>query len=346
VRNYSFVDYATQAYLALVAVLILFFHGSTVPRWQLLFLCHLIALALVHWLITSQARQPCPAAQHNPGFVEPYRKTISFLRHFYPVLLYTGLFAETGWLNQMFIHGFLDPVVIAWDQALFGCQPSLLLMEKFPFLPLSELLYVAYFSYYIMIGGVGLALYFKNGRQFFHYVSVVSFVFYVCYTIFIFLPVIGPPVFFREVLGYSLPENLQRLAPPEGYPAAVKAGVFYQIMKWIYRVFEAPGAAIPSSHVAIAICTLSFSFRYLRSIRWLHLVFVVLLCLATIYCRYHYVCDVLAGLATAAIFIPLGDWLFNRLDPAARLDLAASRALPALSTAQNQSPKQSHPSQS
>ena len=67
-------------------------------------------------------------------------------------------------------------------------------------------------------------------------------------------------------------------------------------MLWVYRVFEAPGAALPSSHVAVALCTVFFSFRYLRRIRYVHLAVAVLLCLATVYCRYHYVVDVLAGL--------------------------------------------------
>jgi hypothetical protein len=31
VKNYTFVDYATQAYLALVGLLILLFHNATVP---------------------------------------------------------------------------------------------------------------------------------------------------------------------------------------------------------------------------------------------------------------------------------------------------------------------------
>jgi membrane-associated phospholipid phosphatase len=75
-------------------------------------------------------------------------------------------------------------------------------------------------------------------------------------------------------------------------------------------VFEAPGAAFPSSHVAVALCTVFFSFRYLRPIRYLHLAVAVLLCLATVYCRYHYVVDVLAGLLTAAMVIPLGNWLY------------------------------------
>ena len=81
-------------------------------------------------------------------------------------------------------------------------------------------------------------------------------------------------------------------------------------MAWIYRVFEAPGAALPSSHVAVALCTVFFSFRYLRRIRYAHLAVAGLLCLSTVYCRYHYVVDVLAGLVTVAVLVPLGNWLY------------------------------------
>lgn len=42
-----------------------------------------------------------------------------------------------------------------------------------------------------------------------------------------------------------------------------------------------------------------------------------LLCLATIYCRYHYVIDVLAGLLTVAVVIPIGNWLYWRFAPKA-----------------------------
>ncbi len=304
-RGYTFVDYATQGYLALVGILIMFFHGQTVAHWQWLVFAHLAALAIIHCLVLARARKPAS-------------KALDLLSHFYPVLLYAELFAETGSLNQMFVHRYLDPVVIRWDQVLFGCQPSALFMQKLPFLLVSELFYAAYFSYYLMIGGVGLVLYLGNRRHFFHYVSVVSFVFYVCYLIYIFVPVIGPPIFYRAIPGYNLPADIQQLVSPGGYPDSVKAGVFYQLMRWIYRVFEAPGAAIPSSHVAIALCTVFFSFRYIRSIRWFHLALAILLCLATIYCRYHYVSDVLAGILTAALLLPLGNWLYFRFPQSPR----------------------------
>ncbi len=299
-KHYAFIDYATQAYLLLVGWLILLFHNETVPEWACLVLGHAIGLGLVHLLIRSQAVR-------TPGAV------LDFLRHFYPVLLYTAFYRETGALNQMFLSEYLDPSLIRLEERLFGLQPSLALMERLPYRMLSEILYAAYFSYYLMIGGVGLALYLRNRGQFFHYVSVVSFVFYVCYVLYIFLPVMGPRIFFRELEEYHLPEDVQPAADPV-FPEAVKSGPFYQIMAIIYRYFEAPGAAFPSSHVAVAICTLYFSIRYLRPIRHLHGVLVILLCLSTIYCRYHYVVDVLAGVLTAAVLIPLGNSLYFKFE--------------------------------
>jgi membrane-associated phospholipid phosphatase len=294
--HYTFVDYATQAYLALVGLIILFLHGGSVPHWLLLLAAHAVGIGLVHALIQAHAARP-------------RNRLLDFLRHFYPVLLYTAFYRETGALNQEFYSGFLDPYFIRLERNVLGLQPSLAFMDRLPYFVLSELLYAAYFSYYLMIIGVGLALFFRNRRQFFHYVSVISFVFYACYLIYIFLPVMGPRIFFREITDYTLPANVVPAVPPT-FPAAVQAGLFYRIMAWIYRVFEAPGAAFPSSHVAIAISTLYFTFRYLRPVRWVHLVVVVLLCVSTVYCRYHYVVDVVAGVLTAAVLIPLGNRLY------------------------------------
>jgi len=299
-KYYTFVDYATQGYAAAVGLLLLCFHNGTVPHWPLLLGIHLANLVLVHALIQFHAGR-------RPG------AALDFLRHFYPALLYAWFFYETSLLNRMFFKAYLDPTFIRWDEALFGCQPSVELMRRLPYPALSELLYASYFSYYIMIGGIGLALFLRNRQQFFHYVSVVSFVFYLCYLTYILLPVVGPLAFFHDVPGYTLPNELQRLASTDAYPAAVKAGLFSRLMAWIYSIFEAPGAAFPSSHVAVAVCTVFFSFRYLRRIRWLHLVVAMLLCLSTVYCRYHYAVDVLGGLATAALLIPLGNWLYEKV---------------------------------
>lgn len=298
VKHYTFIDYATQGYLALVGAIILCLHGPSVPYWPLLLVAHAATLGLIHLLIRGHASHPDS-------------RLLDFLRHFYPVLLYTGFYCETGELNHLLVPGFLDPFFIRLEGRVFGMQPSLAFMARLPYLPVSELFYAAYFCYYIMIVGIGLALFRRSREQFFHYVSVISFAFYICYLIYIFTPAMGPCVFFPENGNFQLPADLQPVVAPT-YPAAIRVGPFYHIMGWIYRTFEAPGAAFPSSHVAIALGTVFFSFRYLRSIRWLHLAVVILLCLATVYCRYHYAVDVVGGALTAAVLIPLGNRLYYR----------------------------------
>lgn len=294
----SFVDYATQAYLALVGLIVLFWHGRAVPNWPLLVAAHAAGIGLILGLIRLHGTRPD-------------NRVLDFLRHFYPVLLFTPFYCETGWLNHLFFPGFLDPSLIRLEARIFGLQPSLALMDRLPYPAVSEVLYAAYFSYYLMIAGVGLALFFRNRGQFSHYLSVLSFVFYICYFIFICAPVIGPRIFFQKFGAHDLPADVQPAQAPD-FPTAVRAGPFFRLMAWIYLRFEEPGAAFPSSHVAIAITTVFFSFLYLRRIRWLHFAAMVLLCIATVYCRYHYAVDVLAGILTAAILVPLGNRLYLR----------------------------------
>ncbi len=300
--HYVFVDYATQGYIALVGLIILFGHSTRVPSWPMILLAHGAGLVLVHFLIQFHARHPA-----NP--------LLDFLRCCYPILCYTVFYSETGQLNQMLYTGYLDPHFLRLEKWLFGWEPGLELMDRFPSPWVSEILFAAYFSYYLMIGGVGLALLLRNRRQFAHFVSVVSFVFYVCYVIYIFTPVVGPRILCGGIVTTPLPPDVLPSTPPIT-PESVASGVFFRLMAWIYDHFETPGAAFPSSHVAIAVCTVYFSFLYLRPIRWVHLTIVVLLCLATVYGRYHYVVDVVAGGLTAGLLIPLANRLFFKFHPA------------------------------
>ena len=297
-KHYTFIDYATQGYIALVAAIILLLHGNAVPGWGWLCGAHLLCLGLVHWLIHASTARPA-------------NRLLDFLRHFYPVLLYTGFYRETGELNQMLFTGYFDGALFGLEHHLFGFQPSLRFMLAFPQAWVGELLYFSYFSYYLMIAGVGLALFLRERRQFYHYISVASFVFYACYLTYIFLPVIGPRIGQRDMVPMELPP----VVPPMAewiVPPTVEGCLFYRIMGFIYHHFETPGAAFPSSHVAIALVTVYFSFLYLRKIRWIHLVLAVLLCLSTVYGRYHYVVDVVAGVLTTLIMLPLGNWLFRK----------------------------------
>lgn len=296
-KHYTFIDYATQLYMALVGLLILLFHNATTPQWPWLVAAHGGWLVAAHVLIRA----------HGTG---QYGPLLDFFRNFYPIMLYVPIYNETGHLNQLFATGMRDPYFIRLEQTIFGGQPSLELMGRLPYLAVSELFYISYFSYYIMITGCGLALFLRSRKEFHHYISLVSFVFYACFITYIFLPVVGPRIFYRELGDFELPPELRPSVVP-AFPAAIQSGPFYQIMALIYHHFETPGAAFPSSHVAVAVTTLYFSFKYLRKIRWIHAVMAMLLCLSTVYCRYHYAVDIAGGLLTAAVMIPVGNWLIR-----------------------------------
>jgi len=297
VQSYRFVDYATQTYLFLVGVLILFFHNESISDFQLLLLAHGTGILVIHAFIVGSARRP-----ENRFFF--------FFRHFYPLLLYAFLYRESEQLNLMFVTRYLDSVFITVEEWIFGFQPAVIFMNAVPHPVVSEFFYMSYFSYYVMIAVVGLALYFRKREAFWHYLAVLSFVFYVCFLAFIFLPVAGPPAFYMEIPRFVDQHRLPYY--PLEFPPGAISGPFFHLMAILYRAFESGGGAFPSSHVAAALCVLFFSWRYLPRVRFLILAGTIALSVATVYCRYHYAVDVLAGAATAAVLIPIGEWLYRR----------------------------------
>jgi membrane-associated phospholipid phosphatase len=296
-RSYRFVDYATQVYLLLVGILILFFHNGRVSGFHFFLLAHGAGILAIHMFVTGSARRP-----ENRFF--------SFFRHFYPLILYVFLYRESEQLNLMFVRRYLDPAFIALEERIFGFQPAVVFMNAFHHPLVSEFFYMSYFSYYVMIAGVGLALYFRKREEFWHYLAVLSFVFYGCFLAFMVLPVAGPPAFFMEIPRYLDQQRLPYY--PLEFPASVTLGPFFHLMRFLYGTFETGGGAFPSSHVAAALCVLFFSWRYLPGVRYLILAATLALSFATVYCRYHYAVDVFAGAAAAGMLIPVGEWLYKK----------------------------------
>ena len=294
-RGYRLVDFLTQGYVALIGALVLVFHGDELRLWPLYVGGHVAVLAVAHALIQWSRRSAS-------GFVR-------MLRAFYPMILYTFLYTETHHLDGLFYGGYLDGFVIDLDQLIFGSQLSRTLMAGLPHLWLSETLYLFYFSYYVMVLSVGLGMYFKERAHFWEYITIVSFLFFACYLTYIFVPVMGPHGTQRGVVfAGKLASVGPRIAPGN-----LSNGVFYRLMAVIYRLVEPEGgAAFPSSHVVVAVATLWFTWRHFRTMRWVHLVAVVMLCISTVYCGYHYAADVLAGLAAAAVLVPVGELVYRK----------------------------------
>ena len=67
----------------------------------------------------------------------------------------------------------------------------------------------------------------------------------------------------------------------------------------------------PSGHTMIAVVVMIVAFQRARDAFWWLLPVAVCLVVSTVYCRYHYVVDVIAGALLAVITVPLGDRLYN-----------------------------------
>lgn len=294
--GYRFIDWATQAYNAFVAVVIVGVHNDRFAPWPWLLAGHAAVAVLVHVLARSDRQPARPAA-------------LRLLREFLPILLYTAFYNETGPINRLIGAAPWDARLTRIEHSLFGFQPSVRFMEAAPWLPFSELMHAAYFSYYLMIAGLGVWFLFRQAEAFRHFVAVVSFVFYACYAAYLFIPAVGPRAFFENSEAQQVFLLLYGHAPSETPPSLTR-GPFFQVIAFFYRYLETWGAAFPSSHVAVALTTAWFTWRYLPKLRWLHATAAVLLCASTVYGRFHYAIDVLAGALACAILLPVGNVLY------------------------------------
>jgi membrane-associated phospholipid phosphatase len=208
----------------------------------------------------------------------------------YPLVLYGLLYYQTGLLNTVVVPRFLDDFFMNLDVWIFGKFPGFFLRGKQgnPFL--DEFFHFFYFSYYLMIPLTGILLFRKDAKLFESFVFQLSSLFYLCFFIFILLPVEGPIPLRSEYYH--------------------QGGLFQTIVDYIYAKGENPGAAFPSSHVAAMFLVAwwgSTHFERLRIYYWLTCLF---LSIATVYCMFHYAVDVLGGLLLG-VFVLLA---FHRAD--------------------------------
>ena len=211
-------------------------------------------------------------------------------------------YPDTYAINSQFSS--LDHVFASLEQQLFGFQPSLLFSQAYSSRVVSELMYMGYFSYYLFFVvtlGIVFVKQFRNVER----VAFMIFAgFYLCYVIYLLMPVTGPQYYYLAVgmdeiahgnfpdVGHYFRDHMEALTSP-GW----SGGVFYNLVQCAHQAGERPTAAFPSSHVAIAMLVMLITTK-LRMWRWLIILAVpfVFLCLSTVYIYAHYAIDAIAGL--------------------------------------------------
>jgi membrane-associated phospholipid phosphatase len=220
---------------------------------------------------------------------------IEHLRVFLPFFLLAYLYGETDYMNNLFFSHNLDPYVSNFEFFLFSSKPSISFASKFPSNFFAELMYFGYFSYYLLVIGIPIYIYFfKDETLGLRVIFILMCSFLIYYTIFIFFPVSGPQFYYSN--------NIQSL--PQGF-------LFGKTIRLIQYYGEAPTAAFPSSHVSICMMLLWICFKHVKKLLWVIIPVSLLLFFSTVYIRAHYLVDVMAGLLFTPIVYSLSVYIYK-----------------------------------
>ncbi len=274
------VDCAVMGYMAVTLVYMLF--GAQKLNHVL---NHIEVRLLMALLIVAFARFDVAKAGQN--------KVFYFLRNFYPLLILSYFYKETGYLNNI-VFNYFDGYVVYLEKALWGMQPSIEFSKHFPQKWFSELMNFSYFFYYFLTLGIGLLAYFWNKTRLQKIIFMVAVSFLIYYLIFAFFPVKGPQFWF-----YGADAK-----PVDSY-------FFSKMVKLAQHIGETQTGAFPSSHVGMSVIFLILTYKYLRKTFWVILIPVVLLWFATVYIKAHYLIDVIGGFITAPLIYWVSDKMYK-----------------------------------
>jgi membrane-associated phospholipid phosphatase len=217
---------------------------------------------------------------------------------FLPVLIVPVLFNSMGDIIPWVWPRTFDDLLIKVDFRLFWGHHPTVLLERFVHPLLTTVLQIAYISYYPMAIVLGAVLFVKkNETAFDEAIFGIILCFYLSYLGYLLVPAVGP----RFTLAHLQTRDLA--AGP----------LVTAIQETLNALENTKTDAFPSGHTAVALMTLYYARRFReRALTALLLPAVTGLILSTVYLRYHYVIDVLAGIALTVLTVylapPLHAW--------------------------------------
>jgi membrane-associated phospholipid phosphatase len=210
----------------------------------------------------------------------------------------------------------IDDWLIAADRWMFGVDPTVwLLRVARP--AVTEVLQLSYAAFYVLPLAVAVELYARGRERLFRqWAFVCGCGFFVAFGGYLTLPAVGPRFTLhaleataRELPGLWLTPALRAFIDGGGMvPVGAAAAGALRL---------APRDAFPSGHALVTVLSVAWAWRCRLRVRGVITVVGLLLVAATIYLRYHYVVDVLAGVALAmaclAVAPSLHGWLATQL---------------------------------
>ena len=254
----------------------------------------LLAKELVHYFwMSGRETSPTPGANLR-NFARPYW---IILRDWFPffviLLMYYSLWGDA---THLLVTHDRDAALIAWDQRLFGFQASVAL-QRFVTPLLTAWMEFAYTFHILNIPIVACFVYLRRRRERFREmmagVLVITFLGLVGYLL---VPAVGPMYTLRDQ--FTVPLGV----PLEVVNRQIEFMDFARIKRDVF----------PSLHAGISFVVWLYAWRNSRPLFTILAPFVLSLFVSTVYLRYHYLVDVVAGLLLAPLAFLLANWLFRR----------------------------------
>lgn len=242
------------------------------------------------------------------SFLMVYQKssssaTIKFLRSYLHIPFYGIIFSAF----QQFIHKLnpddYDNLLLKADLSLFGFDITRW-FEPHISNGLTEILTLSYFSYYVLPTLTFVLLFFAKDPASFqkarNYLLAIVIGWYGAFIFYMILPAAGPDIAFPE--HYTV--TLQGLSPITNF--YLESLGKYLRESYVRNTF-------PSMHFGIILITNYFAYRFKRKYFYFcTLPLGIMLAIATVYLRQHYLIDLVGSFPVAAIGIYLSDKLINK----------------------------------
>ncbi len=205
------------------------------------------------------------------------------------------------------IHGVVyDGALIGIDRFLFGCDPTIVLFAiANPVL--TEILQIVYGTFFFLPIVLGIDLLLNNkDEEFLFLATAIMFGFLLSYLGYLVIPAIGPRFTLHdfdlnniEMPGLFLANYLREIVNSgESIPAGT-----------LNPALIVQRDCFPSGHTLITLVVLYLSVKFKTCTRYILLPIGVLLIFSTVYLRYHYVIDLIAG----ALFMVFTIWCSHKI---------------------------------
>jgi membrane-associated phospholipid phosphatase len=284
-------EWMALGYLGVCSALVAIFRRNLGHPGHLLEL-NVIVAGLILALCSVEARSAEHAAQEGATFATRWWH---FWRYWYPHLFFLFCFEELAHLMTLVTPRWRDEMLLAFDQRLTGVTPTIWL-EHLATPGRNEFMqfaYLTYFAYLVILGGI---LYYRKDWRGYWSVMTYSMAGYsIGYLIAMFFPVQSP--------WFSL---------AGAWHAPLSGGPFTATINFIEHYGRVRGAAFPSEHVAGSVAVLWGAWKHRRWLFWFMSPLVILMCVSTIWGRYHYIADIFAGIATGTVGYLIGSWVMKR----------------------------------